>query len=142
MKKSLQRISLYEEDAKGLLKLLKVFVPVFLLLIALKQTPRFLDWIEKGKLKNEAYGIVVEKNSNEEIYQTEEGAKIRVKGYDIRYSFQVDGTKYVREEYVDMMKYVLKEQAQLKKIKVGDTLLIKYRLKDTLMNSKLTLINK
>ena len=125
MKKIYQWFSLYSDDIKGIIKVTVLLVVV---VGGYRALPRVLRYASTVKLKGETIGVVTQIRKVEKIYESEAGGKLGVKGYDVKYSYVVDGEEEDKQVYLDKLRYTMKERMKLYQLQVGDSVLVKFDL--------------
>ena len=123
MKKTLQWISLYSDDIKGVIKVLALLI---LVLGSYKFLPIMLERAATNKLKGETIGVVIQKRTIEKIYESEAGGKLGIKGYEISYQYSVEGREIKNNVYLDKLRYRTKGRIKLFQLQVGDSVSVKY----------------
>ncbi|WP_367391493.1 hypothetical protein [Lewinella sp. LCG006] len=125
MKKIHQWFLLYGDDIKGIIKVIALLVVV---VGGYRILPRVLRYASTIKLKGETIGVVTQIRKVEKIYESEGGGKLGVKGYDVKYSYVVDGEEENKQVYLDKLRYTMKERMKLYQLQVGDSVLVKFDL--------------
>ena len=125
MKKIHQWFLLYGDDIKGIIKVIALLVVV---VGGYRILPRVLRYASTIELKGETIGVVTQIRKVEKIYESEGGGKLGVKGYDVKYSYVVDGKEEDKQVYLDKLRYTMQERMKLYQLEVGDSVLVKFDL--------------
>jgi len=116
-------IGYYWQDIIGVSKLLLMLVAGLMIY----QVPYFLRNSQLVRYDSEIMGQIESIDKIIGIDQTEEGGKVVIKGYDIKYKYEVDRNEFIKTETVSKIGLRRGQRIRLFKLTEGDSLRIKYK---------------
>jgi len=117
------QFNFYKNDIVAVLK-----IGLLLLVICggIRALPLLVDkWVNRD-LTQHTFGIVTKIEPNKYIKEALEGGKISTKGYFVEFNSFIDNQAFNTENYIDKSTLSLLQRANIRNIKAGDTLSVKY----------------
>lgn len=113
----------YKNDIIAVLKLVLLLLVIF---AGIRALPSLIDkWLNRN-LTQHTFGIVTTIEPNKYIKEALEGGKVSTKGYLVEFNYFIDNQFFNTENYIDKSTLNLIQKANIRNVKTGDTLIVKY----------------
>lgn len=114
---------LNNEDLK---KFPKRFSPILFLMIILIKGPWIVRQFAVKNYDSETIGVVTFLEKIKGISDSQTGGRVVTKFFHIEYKFQIEENIFEKKEKIHRSTVNIKQYSKLKKIEVGDSILVKY----------------